>query len=71
MIDKIQAGYHISRSDIQCENCVMFKSGSCDLVMGLIEPYAVCVHWLRNPGDVNSVAQHLARNGVDDVQAGL
>lgn len=60
MISKQDAGYTIAPGAEQCENCIMFKSGSCDLVMGIIEPYAVCLYWEANPGDVKSVAQHLA-----------
>lgn len=60
MIDKISAGYQIALGPEQCANCVMFKTGSCDLVIGMIEPYAVCEYWEMNPGDTSSVAQHLA-----------
>lgn len=42
---KEQAGYFLSNTVAQCGNCIMFKSGSCDLVAGPIETYAVCNYW--------------------------
>lgn len=70
MINKEQAQYQIAMGPEQCGNCVMFRSGSCDLVIGMIEPYAVCEYWEMNPGDVTSVAQHLAERG-QNVSNGL
>ena len=45
-IPKEAAGY-TSPSPVssQCGNCVMFRSGSCDLVAGIIEQGAVCRYW--------------------------
>lgn len=63
MISKMEAGYQLSIGSEQCENCVMFRSGSCDLVIGMIEPYAICRYWEVNPGDVKSVTQHLSERG--------
>lgn len=71
MIDKTRAGYQISGGPEQCANCVMFRAGFCDLVFGLIEPYAVCNYWEQATVDTVSVAQHIARNGVDHVEIGL
>lgn len=71
MMDKARAGYQISGGPEQCANCVMFKSGSCDLVMGLIEPYAMCIHWEPNPGDVTSVGQYLVERRIGSVPVGL
>lgn len=71
VITKEQAGYRYGMASPQCANCVMYRSGSCDLVMGLIEAYALCDYWEPSTGDVTSVAEHLARNGVDHVAPGL
>ncbi len=58
MIDKLTAGYiSVSPNELQCENCVMFKWGSCDLVSGMIEPYAVCNNWQSASFDAPSVGQ--------------
>lgn len=46
MIDKKSARYQLSVDARQCATCDMFKSGSCDKVMGIIEPYAVCEYWI-------------------------
>lgn len=70
MITKEQAQYQIALGPEQCANCVMFHSGICDLVLGLIEPYTVCRYW-EAPDDPMSVAQHVARNGVEHVETGL
>lgn len=71
MVDKMSAGYQISPGSEQCENCIMFHWGSCDLVFGIIEPYAICEYYEPNPGDVTSVAQHLAEKGEGNVPFGL
>lgn len=42
MISKQEAEYQLSVQDAQCEGCSMYTNGSCDLVLGMIEPYAVC-----------------------------
>lgn len=71
MITKAAAGYlAVSPGSAQCANCVMFKSGSCDIVAGLIEPYAVCAYWEANPGSTMSVGEYL-ENGQRDVTPGL
>jgi hypothetical protein len=52
MITKDEAGYiSISPGVAQCANCVMFQAGSCELVQGMIEPYAVCSYWEENTVD--------------------
>ena len=63
MITKVQAGYMpVSTGDEQCANCVMFKSGSCDLVDGMIEPYAVCLNWELDQAYMNAVGQVVSIN---------
>lgn len=43
---KQQAGYvSPSPATAQCGNCIMFKSGSCDRVIGIVETGAVCNYW--------------------------
>lgn len=71
MITKEQAGYRYGMATPQCANCVMYSAGSCDLVMGIIEAYALCDYWEPDLGDTISVAQHVAMNGVDHVADGL
>jgi hypothetical protein len=45
-MDKKQANYQLSIDARQCATCNMFQSGSCELVEGIIEPYAVCDYWI-------------------------
>lgn len=49
----------------------MFHSGSCDLVLGLIESYAVCDYWEQDPGDLTSVGQYLVERNIGSVPDGL
>lgn len=71
MITKQEAKYTpVSPGAEQCANCAMSRMGNCTLVLGMIEPYAVCKYWEANPGDVNSVALHLAERG-QNVTPGL
>lgn len=71
MIDKASAGYKLSIGPNQCGNCIMFHSGSCDLVLGLIESYAVCDYWEQDPGDLTSVGQYLVERNIGSVPDGL
>ncbi len=71
MITKITAGYtSVSPNERQCANCVMFKWGSCDLVDGMIEPYAVCNNWEMDSGYANAVGQVVNVNEPVGLQAG-
>jgi hypothetical protein len=45
VVTKEQAEYQLSLQDAQCECCEMYKTGECDLVIGMIEPYAVCKYF--------------------------
>lgn len=67
----MQAGYQISGGPEQCANCIMFRTGSCDLVAGMIEPYAVCAYWEQNTGDMPSVGQYLVERNIGSVPNGL
>lgn len=46
MVTKKEAEYQLSVDSAQCEGCEMYSPGACDLVIGMIEPYAVCKYWI-------------------------
>jgi hypothetical protein len=72
MITKDEAGYiSIAPGAAQCANCIMFAWGICDLVQGMIEPYAVCNYWEEDTVDnAPSVGQVVNIDEPVGLQAG-
>jgi hypothetical protein len=55
-VTKEDAGYieHMDDGMRRCSTCVMYNNGSCDLVLGMIEPYGGCnlyeaAPWVNGP----------------------
>jgi hypothetical protein len=59
MITKEEAGYieHMDTGDRRCSTCDMYTTGTCSLVIGLIEPYGGCKFYEPKNYDRPAVGQ--------------